>query len=232
MSLLTARLVGSWPFTTSKIWSKKGMIHKPVHTMHRWISQGKVQQLVMDDGLWARDMQLDMEPEMMDVHFSTLVFGYLFDVPKYFKSRVLRHTILLRCAPQFQMLVTLANPLVDCTKTTEALVLCTYPQILDPCVRESSNFEQVLENAIVVIDEARRDRDEVGKRGRIFTKLGSLIGSQVDVFSKTQQRCVTVLTTYSYYDSVNASWWRHIICRKWPVTLPVTVEVLLTLMLG
>lgn len=130
------------------------------------------------------------------MHFSTLVFGYLFDVPKYFKSRVLRHTILLRCAPQFQMLVTLANPLVDCTKTTEALVLCTYPQILDPCVRESSNFEQVLENAVVVIDEARRDRDEVGKRGRIFTKLGSLIGSQVDVFSKTQQRCVTVLTTY------------------------------------
>lgn len=46
-----ARLVGSWPFTTSKIWSKKGTIHKPVHTMHQWISQGKVQQLVMNDAV-------------------------------------------------------------------------------------------------------------------------------------------------------------------------------------
>jgi len=87
-------------------------------------------------------LQLDMEPEMMDVHFSTMVFDFLFDVPKCLGTPF--HPRYLRCA--------------------EALVLCTYPQILDPCVRESSNFEQVLENAIVVIDEVRLDRDEVGKR--------------------------------------------------------------------
>ena len=130
-----ARLVGSWPFTTSKIWSKKGTIHKPVHTMHQWISQGKVQQLVMNDavgyGAWDDGCALFYHG-----------FWFLFDVPKCLGTPF--HPRYLRCA--------------------EALVLCTYPQILDPCVRESSNFEQVLENAIVVIDEVRLNRDEVGKR--------------------------------------------------------------------
>lgn len=43
---------------------------------------------------------------------------------------------------------------MDLTSEGAALVLCTYPQIMDPCVRESSNFEQVLQDAVVVVDEA------------------------------------------------------------------------------
>eukprot|EP00434_Breviolum_minutum_P001126 symbB.v1.2.000984.t1/scaffold43.1/size391093/13 len=60
---------------------------------------------------------------------------------------------------------------MDLTGEGAALVLCTYPQILDPCVRESSNFEQVLENAIVVIDEAHNlpqvARDSASYRGGV-----------------------------------------------------------------
>ncbi|CAK9082931.1 Regulator of telomere elongation helicase 1 homolog [Durusdinium trenchii] len=60
---------------------------------------------------------------------------------------------------------------MDLTGEGAALILCTYPQIMDPCVRESSNFEQVLQDAVVVIDEAHNlpqvARDSASFRGSV-----------------------------------------------------------------
>lgn len=60
---------------------------------------------------------------------------------------------------------------MDLTSEGAALVLCTYPQIMDPCVRESSNFEQVLQDAVVVVDEAHNlpqvARDAASFRGGV-----------------------------------------------------------------
>ncbi|CAE7484182.1 unnamed protein product [Symbiodinium natans] len=43
---------------------------------------------------------------------------------------------------------------LDLTAEGAGLVLATYPMLLDPCVRETSSFSTVLQDAIVVIDEA------------------------------------------------------------------------------
>eukprot|EP00913_Durusdinium_trenchii_P011210 g10528.t1 len=67
---------------------------------------------------------------------------------------------------------------MDLTGEGAALILCTYPQIMDPC--ESSNFEQVLQDAVVVIDEAHNlpqvARDSASFRGsvQLISKLQGL----------------------------------------------------------
>ncbi|CAJ1443372.1 unnamed protein product [Effrenium voratum] len=43
---------------------------------------------------------------------------------------------------------------MDLTNEGAGIVFATYPQMLDPCVRETSSFDQVLQDSVLVIDEA------------------------------------------------------------------------------
>eukprot|EP00435_Cladocopium_sp_Y103_P011194 s2749_g2.t3 len=96
---------------------------------------------------------------------------------------------------------------MDLTSEGAALVLCTYPQIMDPCVRESSNFEQVLQDAVVVVDEAHNlpqvARDAASFRGgvvdfeQLMSKLQGLAKAtaEQEAVQLAERVCGAIFTT-------------------------------------
>lgn len=80
---------------------------------------------------------------------------------------------------------------LDLTAEGAGLVLATYPQLLDPCVRETSSFSAVLQDAIVVIDEAHNipqaARDAATFRGTL-SDLHLLISKLQGLAQATAER--------------------------------------------
>ncbi|CAE7606531.1 unnamed protein product [Symbiodinium sp. CCMP2456] len=80
---------------------------------------------------------------------------------------------------------------LDLTAEGAGLVLATYPQLLDPCVRETSSFSTVLQDAIVVIDEAHNipqaARDAATFRGTL-SDLHLLISKLQGLAQATAER--------------------------------------------
>eukprot|EP00403_Amphidinium_massartii_P024929 CAMPEP_0178389404 /NCGR_PEP_ID=MMETSP0689_2-20121128/10099_1 /TAXON_ID=160604 /ORGANISM="Amphidinium massartii, Strain CS-259" /LENGTH=955 /DNA_ID=CAMNT_0020009853 /DNA_START=57 /DNA_END=2921 /DNA_ORIENTATION=+ len=79
---------------------------------------------------------------------------------------------------------------LDLTGEGAAILLATYPQMLDPCVRLTSSFDAVLKDAVIVIDEAHnlaqaaRDaatfRSTLGDMRKLLTDVQGLAEATAD----------------------------------------------------